>query len=675
MSSGHAPRHRRSLVFRGDASATRERALKCLEGLSEASILWVSDHEAPATAATSVPPRTLSTLLGRSFDVVVLDLHDDLNPEGLGQAHGLVWGGGALILRLPPVDGMPARSQERLAVSPHGPEDVGRRFLRRFNRILDARSPSPEGPLGPARRAGQGSDEQRALVETLVARLSAVDPGHAVIIADRGRGKSAALGLAIRAIRAPSLRIAITAGGPDATLEVLRFADLQEDAFISTQELLHGESEWDVIAVDEAAQIPVPVLQRIVERHPGARFAFATTTHGYEGTGRGFILRFVDWLQKRDREVSTHTLSEPIRWSAGDPLEALVFDLLLLHAETPALPRDLVDASVQHQLLDRDELLNDERLLKRFFGLLVHAHYRTTPSALHRILDAPNIRLHALLQGDHVVAATMIALEGGLSRETCEDLYRGRCRVRGHALPETLASHSGQRDAGSLAIVRSVRVAVHPALRRRGLATRLIDHVHESYQPDLFGTLFGLSPGLLQFRRSVGYELVRVGASRGTRTGEPAVVMMRPVSDRAEALFQRLRDKLARQLPVQMKLMQAGRELLLEDTLIHDLSEGLGPALPLSESERKEAVELFAHGPRTHESACVALRSFVEEHEGSLPELPPGDRALIQARILRGMGWEDAARAADLPSVPAAMRALRRAIRALLHQVAPAEES
>ena len=672
MPPGIHTRHRRCLVFRGDAGTTRFQALECVQDLPRESILWVS--ESAEDGAVHVRPGKLAERLGRSFDVVVLDLHDDLNPDTVGQAHGFVWGGGALILRLPPAGDMPERVRERLTVFPHGPEEVGGRFLQRFDRLLDANTGNLSGPLPPAHHAVEGSAEQRALITDLVGWLNSGAPSLTVILADRGRGKSAAIGRAVRELHDSSRRIAITAGSPDATLEVLRFAELPADAFVPTQELLHGEGEWDLIVVDEAAQLPVPVLQRMVERHPNAHFAFATTTHGYEGTGRGFVLRFLEWLETRARPVTIRTLAEPIRWGASDPLEALIFDLLLLHAEPPEIPGDLDDDAIVHQTLDRDALIRNEALLKSFFGLLVHAHYRTTPSDLHRILDAPNVRLHALTQGDHALAATMVALEGGLEEKTCDDLYWGRCRVRGHALPETLASHSGQRDAGMLSIVRSVRIAVHPALRRRGLATRLIGHVHESYQPDLFGTLFGLSPGLLQFRRSVGYELVRVGASRGTRTGEPAVVMMRPVSERATSLFESLRMKLARQLNAQLALMQAGRELLLADALIGDLNAGLPAANPLSKDERMEAVTLFANGPRTHEAACIALGEFVADHADALTHLEPGERALIQARILEGMGWEDAASAANLPSVPAAMRALRRAVRALVEHVAIPQE-
>src|SRR5690606_42099695 len=55
-------------------------------------------------------------------------------------------------------------------------------------------------------------------------------------------------------------------------------------------------SDTDLVIVDEAAQLPVALLQHLVLCHPDTPLAFATTTHGYEGTGRGYVLRFSKWL-------------------------------------------------------------------------------------------------------------------------------------------------------------------------------------------------------------------------------------------------------------------------------------------------------------------------------------------------------------------------------------------
>src|SRR5690606_41546738 len=59
------------------------------------------------------------------------------------------------------------------------------------------------------------------------------------------------------------LRAVISAASPDAIAEVLRFAG--EVQFVAPHELARGEGGHpDVIVVDEAAQLPVPLLQCLV---------------------------------------------------------------------------------------------------------------------------------------------------------------------------------------------------------------------------------------------------------------------------------------------------------------------------------------------------------------------------------------------------------------------------
>lgn len=643
------------MVLRGSPAETAQRAGDLCAELAPEAVLWISARaDDPSAHGRRVRPKKARRLLGASFDAVVLDAHDRLDPDVLGQCQGFVWGGGHLVLR-------------RGAV-----EDVRGRFQQRFERVVAehlprlSSGPQPD-PLGPGVHALAGSAQQATAVEALVALFTQATPQRATLIADRGRGKSSALGLAIAAAKRahPDLCIAVTAGQQAAAHQVLRFAAEARPTFIAPNDLAHTTppQTFDVIVVDEAAQLPVPVLQRIVERHSAARIAFATTARGYEGTGRGFVLRFVRWLEARSEDVRHLKLETPIRWDAGDPLERFVFDALLLDAQ----PEPVTEApDVRAVSLDRDALVADERDLLGFFGLLVHAHYRTTPSDLERILDAPNIRLHALRAGRKIVAATMVALEGSLSPETCDALYWGRTRLRGQALPDSLVSHLGHLDAGRLAMVRSVRIAVHPDLRRRGLGTRLIDHVHGCYEPDIFGTLFGATADLLAFRRQAGYELVRVSASRGTRTGEPAALMLRPVSQPAQRLLARLRADLARDLPHQLRLLQAGHELVLDPRLEASLQRDLPAPSPLDDEALEAALASYAHGPRTFESVAVQITAFVRNHRDALAGLPAAQRAVIASRVLAESGWAEATAAAGLDDVRTAMRELRRGIRALV---------
>src|SRR5690606_14350801 len=332
--------------------------------------------------------------------------------------------------------------------------------------------------------------------------FTADTPRRIALVAERGRGKSSALGLALAAALAarPELRARVTAPSPDAAAELFRFApaDPERVRFAAVTELLEPGAPHDdaaLILVDEAAQLPVAALQALVARPPRATLAFATTTHGYEGTGRGFVLRFLDWLEREPRPSQRLTLREPIRWSSGDPLERFVFDLLALDAELAPLVEPA--ALPPPRRLHPDELARDEALLRSLLGLLIHAHYRTSPADLERLLDAPNLAVHAVVESGQVLGATLVAREGGLARAECEALARGERRIRGHALADTLIVHAGRADAGELDMLRSVRIATHPALRRRGVARALVEHVHAAYAPDLFGTVFGATPELL----------------------------------------------------------------------------------------------------------------------------------------------------------------------------------
>lgn len=633
---------RRLIIVEGTPEQTAGQAGRLLAALDDAHVLWVDGGT-----------RSLVDRLGQAFDAVVIDAHAGLDADVLGQAQGLVWGAGALVLRRGG-----RRSGAALAVFPYGEQDVGQRWSTRAWAVLDAAAGRDE-PLQPVERRVEGTVDQQRVVASLVEAWRG-GPSRTVVLADRGRGKSSALGLAIAELAEPAV---VTAGTEAAAREVLRFAG-EAARFVPIASLLDGTTDAKVIAVDEAAQIPVPVLQRIVQRHPEPHLAFATTTSGYEGTGRGFVLRFVEWLDEHHGPVGRARLDTPIRWGPDDPVERAVFDALLLDA-APSSVAEVCADNLRIEHLDRDRLVADPQRLRALFGLLVHAHYRTTPSDLHRLLDAPNLSVHAALHGDRVVGATLVAQEGRLPPTMCEDATAGRIRLKAHALADALVAHLGRTDAGELAMARSVRIAVHPDARRLGIATRLVEHVHAHHDhAELLGTLFGATAEVVAFRRSVGYEVVRLSASRGARTGEPSVMMARPSSARAHTLVQSLREELARELPLQLELLEADGELLLEPALVEALRAGLPSVAPWTETEARARAHAYAHGPRTFESVATAVRAVVQA--ASLDDVPASDRAVIEGRVLHGHGWRRVTAEAGMPSVPAAMRALRRGVRALL---------
>jgi tRNA(Met) cytidine acetyltransferase len=615
-----------------------------VDTLSRARALLSPDLQVLWVGGPGLSPRELRRALGTTVDAVVVDTYRGLDPDVVAQAQGFIRGGGRLIGMGPET---PVAS--RLTQVTDGPLGTTRLHAR-LTRTL---GPGTLDPVVATSHTCGPTTEQDAVVQALVEGWQG-PPRADVLLAERGRGKSVALGRALE--RFGTEQVALSAPDRQSVRGLLDFAGATPPTWVPVHQL-PWTGPWRLIVIDEAAGVSVPLLQAIATAHPDAHLALATTTAGYEGTGRGFVLRFLEWLDQQPRPAVRHTLTQPMRWGPDDPLEARIRRALLLDATLAPADRDQpVHAVARHASA------LPERQLSELMGLLVHAHYRTTPADLLRLLDAPNLRLHLLLQGDHVVGANVLAIEGGLSQERCDQAAAGRLRLRGHALPDTLMTQAGVLEAGALRWVRSVRIVVHPALRRTGAGAALAAHTHASHQPDGFGTLFGATPAVLRFRRAQGYHLVRVSSGRSARSGEPSAVMVRPVSDAARAIVDALQPALARDLPLQLRALR--NQGPLPDALAHALAEHLPAPTAWDRHELSQVVLGYVHGPQTADHVLGALHTWLPTRD--LGVLHHAERTLIEARVARLEPWEMCADQAGYNSVRAAQRALRRVVAKLL---------
>ena len=469
------------------------------------------------------------TLLGQEFDTIVFDAHNGFDVNAFAAVSGTLRGGGTLFLLTPPLAAwaaFPDPDYRRFLPYPYQPEAVEGRFLRRFVGML-------KSPFDYAQGTGEGSEEEQAVaVQTIVQAVVPV-----VLTADRGRGKSAALGMAASQLLAAGQRVLLTAPSRATVATVFKHAEIPP-LFFAPDDLLQTLPQGDVLLVDEAAAIPVALLLKMLEHYP--RCVFSTTLHGYEGSGRGFALRFQKRLDALAPDWQAIRLYQPIRWAANDPLERFINQALLLDADlAPFTP----EYGTQYRCLDRDELAANEPLLRQLFGLLVTAHYQTRPSDLRQMLDAPDISIHVLEQQSTVVAVALLSREGGLDAALTAAIHAGTRRPHGHPIPQTLTFHAKLPGAAQLVCERVMRIAVHPALQAQGLGSQLLQYLlafAADNAADYVGVSYAMTPELRRFWERAGFVLARVGHRQDTASGSRSAVQVKALSAAAWQLFKEL---------------------------------------------------------------------------------------------------------------------------------------
>ncbi|WP_158700910.1 tRNA(Met) cytidine acetyltransferase TmcA [Phytohalomonas tamaricis] len=648
-------RHRGLLWLRGESAWTREHAQQAFGGADE--VLWVGG--AVPADITALAMRKAVTRLGHEHDVVVFDAHDGFDPDAFGALAGTVRAGGLLILLSDESFGSgPDGDYYRLADWPHEAAALSARYLARLARLLKASSSialwrqGDSWPRFPVLAVAPPDDDlgddaclspdQAQAVERLV-KLKRRRP--LVIIADRGRGKSAALGIAAaRRMAAGEQELLVTAPRPGAVEPLFeRLAALcpngrrdgnlfrwpQPDGtsrqvrFVAPDALLPEEGPGEggpgtTLFVDEAAALPAPLLTRWLEAFP--RIAFATTVHGYEGTGRGFAVRFRERLDAIAPDWRGIKLEAPIRWAAHDPLEATTRELLCLDAE-PASDEHAIEALARGPIhlrrWSRDALAEDEPQLNALFGLLVQAHYRTAPADLRLLLDGPGVNIEVLEAGEILLGVAVTIDEGGFDDALAEAITCGERRPRGHLIAQSLALHGGVIEAAQARLRRVMRIAVHSACRRHGFGLRLTEAVAEAARRDgieLLGASFGAERGLIDFWAQAGFVPARLGLGVEASSGEHTLMMVRGVSTSGQRLRARLGQSFASLLPLLLAFELCTVEATLAARLLTFIS-----SQPLTADEYG-SLERYLHGSAPLTPYRALLQRYLVVHTKALTE-------------------------------------------------------
>lgn len=692
-------RFRRPYLISGEESWVRRSLQTLIPHAFTADACWLSDNAPKRVSCT--PHKNYAELIGRDVSLLVYDTFQGFNADCFGLISGAVPGHGLFIMLTPPLlewplyqESTPYSSHESLGSSA-GNSSV---FLSYFSRalinsrtftkfeqggnessMLQIEHDDHVTPGVPTPESFEASDDQSQAISSIIRVANGHRKRPLVLTADRGRGKTSALGIAAaRLIMDRPRRIIFTAPRWSAVALAFNYAEnilsaqvgklikkkhsLQfnqaEIIYIPPDVIISDFSDADLLLIDEAAGLPTPILTQLLQRY--SRVVFSTTVHGYEGTGRGFEVRFKSVINRLTPQWQSFHMHEPVRWSAGDALEQFVFEVLLLNAEpcSSAIARSVEVDKLLFSEMDIQRLLKNQKQLVELFGLMVLAHYQTSPNDLRMMLDTPGVRLFTLTENGHIIAATWLVEEGELSEEKTLKIIQGKRRFKGHLVAQSIANHLGLMQSAMLRSARFVRVTVHPDTQGRGIGTHLVDYVVKriAAEYDYLSSSFGATTDLVNFWLKNGFKPLRLGFKREASSGEHALMVGAGVSAAGLSLIDTANKRFNNDFPLQLNELFPDLDVNLLSALLqnnHEIQE------PAGYQQDIETLTRFVAAYQSYDSSSVAIWRCLTAYPRFLDQLDEGERQVVVKKALLKMSWADVVKSGGLSGKKEALNIMR----------------
>ncbi|WP_245621465.1 GNAT family N-acetyltransferase [Enterovibrio calviensis] len=635
------------VFIRGD----RDFAFSLMQAIPDITVVTDDSNDVSAFTFQRLRWGDAKQLLGQETGSLALDVRQHIDVEKLCAISGCIRGGELLIFL---VD-----NGEEKATSAFRQRFLG--FASHANAALFCQSglislPKTVINESPTVMRTDTTSDQDIAIDAIVRVLSGHRRRPALLVADRGRGKSSAMGLAAAKMMQTAKKRLLVTSPTVANVEILlkhaasmsgisrngkyglKGENGSELSFVAPDSLLLNKPDCDLLLVDEAAAIPLPMLDTCLEHY--SRVVFSSTEHGYEGTGRAFSIRFRQLLDEKTKSWNEVRLAQPIRWSENDLLEQWLFDAFLFDAE-PDYVATKDDVSLR--VIEQSELLADESLLRQVFALLVSAHYQTSPNDLVQLLDGHDQFLIAAFKGESLVGVVFAQQEGGFDDELARSVVAGKRRVKGHLLAQSLATHTGIIDPLLSPLLRITRIAVLADVRHCGIGRSLIDAMERlATQKGIatIGTSFGVNSDLFQFWSSLEYLPVRLGVSRDAASGTYSLQMAKALSSPPKWIHQ-AHTLFALNFPLQLHEQYTVMSPYLIAQLLYQV-----PGIDTPSELAEKQVSLFAQGALGYDLVTGSLwRWFIYwlSRNNAFAYQSNACMALIE-RVLNRHSWQDVAK-------------------------------
>ncbi len=611
---------------------------------------WLGDG--PDTISTT----QYSQILGQETSLLIINAHQSFDANLFAASSGTLCGNGILLL---------------LGPTKIKQQDIFYQYidaklkLYPFQVIQENHRPITTLIRYSAQKNNLHLEQQQQAIHAIIKTVTGKRRRPLVLSANRGRGKSAALGMAsAQLITMGYQKILICAPNKNACATVFRHCKANSELqFIAPDALLTQKPNCDLLIIDEAAAIPVPLLMKISMHY--SRIVFATTLDGYEGSGRGFALRFQQELDKITPQWRALHLEQPIRWDKNDPVETFTLNSLCLTQSATINPFYSKKDEVQFIHMRAVELVQDASLLTTLFSLLVIAHYQTKPSDLEQLLNNPQLSILLLCQQKQLLGVAIINNEGELSAALCEDIYLGKRRIKGHLVAQSLTFHCAQINAAEHRYARIQRIAIHPTLQGQGLGHIFLQKIKYwaiQNNMDHLCASFGATKQLLPFWQSLGFSTLRIGMTQDKSSATHSFIVNLPLSVRAQQLHLKIQQPFHQQLSTQITrhLQQLDSSLIVHLLKEVHLKKQTAPQDLVS-------LNSYINGKLPYEFVEQSLIALI--FNNSLCVLDKAQQKLTIQKIIQNKSWAEICLHCHMQGKQQAQFTLRTTIKQLIEEI------
>ncbi|WP_076926139.1 GNAT family N-acetyltransferase [Pseudoalteromonas sp. EB27] len=592
------------------------------------------------------PTRT-HQILGQEFTHAVYDGFSGLHPDKLAALAGTVKAGGILFLLLPELDDLASWQDPALStMQSHGQSIDYSLFNQRFAAIIkllptfhfSEKNGYISNNTSYVKHNKINYEPQQNCVDQIVKVANGRANRPLLINADRGRGKSAALGLAAAKLAGKKVIICSTQfkATHSSFKHLANELNLQYNTehkqlanlhYVAPDALLNALPECDLLLVDEAAAIPVPLLLKMLAHY--SRIVFASTLVGYEGNGRGYTIRFSNYIKAYYKASKVLALDEPLRFAKHDPLEQHIRTLLALDAQYKELSSDQLEQPV-HSEITQQSLVNNEPLLQQVIALLALAHYQSSVNDLRQLLDTPSQRIFISRINNLLVGVCLIAIEGGLSEDLALQVTSGERRPQGHLMAQTLSQLSFNDDYFTQLSARVVRIAIDPSSHNMGFGKKLLSYCESQVksQCNWFGASFGATAQLLNFWQNQGFDTVKLGYQRDKSTAEHSALVVKCLNNKS-AIIQPLKKQFKNDFFYGLLTHFKTLDWQLVSILIAGFSD------ELVSPETRERLALLVNNSFTQFNISATLWQVVNQSPSCMSQLTESDKQLLIKLVLQ----------------------------------------